>query len=34
MDRLIANLANAQHSTSPKTEKGKHRTRLNAYRHG
>jgi hypothetical protein len=29
-----ANLANAQHSTGPKTEKGKHRTRLNAYRHG
>jgi hypothetical protein len=34
MDQLIANLANAQHSTGPKTEKGKHRTRLNAYRHG
>src|ERR1700685_4198834 len=29
-----ANLANAQHSTGPRTEKGKHRTRLNAYRHG
>jgi len=29
-----ANLANAQKSTGPKTEKGKHRTRLNAYRHG
>src|SRR6202046_578204 len=34
MDQLIANLANAQHSTGPKTEKGKHRPRLNAYRHG
>jgi hypothetical protein len=34
MDQLVANLANAQHSTGPKTEKGKHRTRLNAYRHG
>jgi hypothetical protein len=34
MDQIIANLANAQHSTGPKTEKGKHRTRLNAYRHG
>jgi len=34
MDQLFANLANAQHSTGPKTEKGKHRTRLNAYRHG
>jgi hypothetical protein len=33
-DQLVANLANAQHSTGPKTEKGKHRTRLNAYRHG
>src|ERR1700679_55451 len=33
-DQLIANLANAQHSTGPKTEAGKHRTRLNAYRHG
>ncbi|MGA3235516.1 MAG: hypothetical protein ABSG03_04385 [Bryobacteraceae bacterium] len=32
--QLEANLANAQHSTGPKTEKGKHRTRLNAYRHG
>jgi hypothetical protein len=34
MDQLVPNLANAQHSTGPKTEKGKHRTRLNAYRHG
>src|SRR5580698_4896094 len=34
MDQLIANLANAQHSTGPKTEQGKHRTRLNAHRHG
>jgi hypothetical protein len=32
--QLTANVANAQHSTGPKTEKGKHRTRLNAYRHG
>src|ERR1700684_219824 len=32
--QLVANQANAQHSTGPKTEKGKHRTRLNAYRHG
>src|SRR5580704_11919024 len=29
-----ANFANAQKSTGPRTEKGKHRTRLNAYRHG
>ena len=29
-----ANIANAQKSTGPRTEKGKHRTRLNAYRHG
>ena len=34
MDQLVANLANAQHSTGPKTEAGKQRTRLNAYRHG
>jgi hypothetical protein len=34
MDQLVANLANAQHSTGPKTENGKHRTRLNACRHG
>ena len=33
-DQLIANLANAQRSSGPKTEAGKHRTRLNAYRHG
>src|ERR1700684_1363175 len=32
--QLEANFANAQKSTGPKTEKGKHRTRLNAYRHG
>src|SRR5580692_9966431 len=32
--QLTANVANAQHSTGPTTEKGKHRTRLNAYRHG
>ena len=29
-----ANFANAQKSTGPRTDKGKHRTRLNAYRHG
>jgi hypothetical protein len=29
-----ANFANAQKSTGPETEKGKHRTGLNAYRHG
>ena len=28
-----ANIANAQQSTGPKTEAGKQRTRLNAYRH-
>jgi hypothetical protein len=32
--QLAANVANAQKSSGPKTEKGKHRTRLNAYRHG
>jgi hypothetical protein len=32
--QLSANVANAQKSTGPNTEKGKHRTRLNAYRHG
>src|SRR5580658_10005192 len=32
--QLAANISNAQHSSGPKTEKGKHRTRLNAYRHG
>jgi hypothetical protein len=32
--QLTANIANAQKSSGPKTEKGKHRTRLNAYRHG
>ncbi len=32
--QLIANVANAQKSSGPKTETGKHRTRLNAYRHG
>jgi hypothetical protein len=29
-----SNFANAQKSTGPRTENGKHRTRLNAYRHG
>src|SRR5580658_5218852 len=33
-DQIAANIANAQHSTGPTTEKGKYRTRLNAYRHG
>jgi hypothetical protein len=32
--QLAANVSNAQKSSGPKTEKGKHRTRLNAYRHG
>jgi hypothetical protein len=32
--QVIANVGNAQKSTGPKTEPGKHRTRLNAYRHG
>jgi hypothetical protein len=31
--QLAANRANAQHSTGPKTEEGKQRTRLNASRH-
>ena len=33
-DQIAANIANAQKSTGPTTEKGKHRTRLNAFRHG
>src|SRR6202453_3790861 len=32
--QITANIANAQKSSGPKTEPGKHRTRLNAYRHG
>src|ERR1700689_419055 len=32
--QVTANVANAQKSTGAKAEKGKHRTRLNAYRHG
>jgi hypothetical protein len=32
--QVTANFANAQKSTGPRTETGKHRTRLNAYRHG
>src|SRR6202050_555649 len=32
--QLTANITNAQKSSGPKTETGKHRTRLNAYRHG
>jgi hypothetical protein len=33
-DQLAANIANAQKPTGPTTQKGKHRTRLNAVRHG
>lgn len=32
--RDAANCANAQHSTGPKTEEGKRRSRFNAFRHG
>src|SRR5271156_5732604 len=32
--QFASNYANAQKSTGPRTEAGKHRTRLNAYRHG
>ncbi len=32
--QLAANTANSQKSTGPRTEPGKQRTRLNAYRHG
>jgi hypothetical protein len=32
--RAAANKANAQHSTGPRTEAGKQRTKLNALRHG
>jgi hypothetical protein len=32
--QITANIANSQKSSGPKTEPGKHRTRLNAYRHG
>jgi len=32
--QLEANIANAQKSTGPRSQNGKHRTRLNAYRHG
>jgi hypothetical protein len=32
--QITANIANAQKSTGATTEKGKYRTRLNAYRHG
>src|ERR1700691_2645068 len=32
--QIAANIANAQKSTGATTEKGKYRTRLNAYRHG
>ena len=33
-DRAARNRANARHSTGPKTETGKHRSSLNALRHG
>jgi hypothetical protein len=33
-NRAAANKANAQHSTGPRTEAGKQRSRLNALRHG
>jgi hypothetical protein len=33
-DRATTNRANAQHSTGPRTEAGKQRTKLNALRHG
>ncbi len=33
-ERLERNQANAQHSTGPKTEAGKRKSRLNALRHG
>ncbi len=33
-DRAAINRANAQHSTGPRTEAGKQRSRLNAMRHG
>src|ERR1700723_3574256 len=32
--QFAANKANAQHSAGPTSTEGKHRTRLNAYRHG
>ena len=34
VNRAEVNKANAQHSTGPRTEAGKQRTRLNALRHG
>jgi hypothetical protein len=34
VDRALVNKANAQHSTGPRTEAGKQRTKLNALRHG
>src|ERR1700687_3435950 len=33
-DRAAVNRANAQHSTGPRTEAGKQRSKLNALRHG
>ena len=32
--QIIANQQNAQHSTGPRTESGKRRSRRNAIRHG
>jgi hypothetical protein len=32
--RILANQANAQHSTGPKTSEGKAQSRANAYKHG
>src|SRR5579862_5272896 len=32
--QIAANIANAEHSTGPKTEAGKQRSKLNAFRHG
>lgn len=34
LERQMTNLENSLKSTGPKTEKGKHITRLNAYKHG
>jgi len=33
-NRAAVNKANAQHSTGPRTEAGKQRSKLNAFRHG
>src|SRR5579864_8195731 len=34
VDRAATNRANAQHSTGPRTDAGKQRSKLNALRHG